>query len=157
VKNVPRLKARLGKNTVLMIDEYYHLYLGGKEAEHGPLFYQVEQVTRDKAGNELTKAVRSNITEPSGRVSFRPPPNFLDAKGQVVRHFGTGTSIVLSVTVALEDQYCDLCGAEVVTTSGDWTGHFWTSRREGERIYAVNANRFKVVGSVAQLEIPFHH
>ena len=117
VQDATNRPGRIAKDKLLLIDG-----LGSIDdtpgPTHGPLYYQVGQIVSDERSMP-GEETRSNITRPEKAMII---VEGLDEQG-VLRPFpAPDTRFVMGVRLGLEDQYCDLWGAEVKVSTGKWTG-----------------------------------
>lgn len=142
---------RLGTNKIQLEDTFSSP--SGRVPQRGPFFYQVIQEVRDKAGKQVGDVVKSNVAGPNGRAMLWIAQEKLDQNGRVIIK-ARGDHLEFRVGIGLEDQCCDLCETEIIAESHGWTGHFWTSRREGKREFGEVPSGGSIYWAVTRLKIP---
>jgi len=136
----------------------WHFPGSRRRAEEGaprPLYYRVGQQILDE-DRPTGEEELSDVAGPGKPVLiFRQAPKDggpIEARSSTEGDLAPAW-LETDVELALDNQEISFWDAHVVVTAGQWTGHFWTPRREGDRRFGITGTGYS--GTFARIRVPF--
>ena len=134
--NEPYDSCRIAKDKYMILDHISVIH-DLDRLPHKPYYYQIAQIPVIRVDDEIKekgKENRSNILEPGTEAEVRIT-NERAKDGTPKLSTDDEGWCRISAALGLKDQYFDAWGAHFTVTSGGWTGHYFSGRREGDRVY----------------------
>ena len=153
--NEPYNSCRIAKDRFLILDHISVIH-DFDRLPHKPYFYQIAQIpvirTEDDELKEKGKEVRSNVLEPSMEAEILIS-GALNEDGVIRVTIDSDGWCNVGARLVLKNQQFDAWSAHFTFTANGRTGHSFSGRREGDRVYGGGAP-VSAYGAAAGCRLP---